>query len=130
MFLPAEPVRIETQRQVKDGVAWETTRLIGSNGELYGERRDIPGTTASEATSRYLKCAEDVERYLAWPFAAPAVDASPYAALEREAGERGVVTHRIMSALGVVGENFEPEPLGFAQRGGQVACPEIDRDNR
>jgi hypothetical protein len=112
-FLPAAPVRIETQRITSEGIITDCTRLISPAGELHGERRDIPGTTASEATSRYLKSPEDVELYLSWPFAEPAVEAAPFFELERDVSTRGVVTHRIMSALGVVGENFEPEPLAL-----------------
>ncbi len=112
-FLPAPPVQIETQRKARDGIVAESTRLIAASGELYGERRDIPGTTAGEATSRYLKSPEDVELYLSWPFAAPAVEAAPFFELDREVAEQGVVTHRIPSALGVVGENFEPEPFAL-----------------
>ena len=113
-FLPAPPVVTDTQKHSRhDGTVVETVHLRGPGGELTCERRGIPGTTASEATSRYLKSEADVERYLEWPFVDQPADAEPYFGLDRDAGSRGVVTHRIPSALGVVGEAFEPEPFAL-----------------
>lgn len=121
-FTPAAPVQRTSQVvQRSDGTTVQMVRLAHRGSELTCERRSIPGTTASESTSRFLKSAADVEVYLSWPYDDQPVDAAPFERLDREVGERGVVTLRAMSALGVVGENFEPEAFAICS----VEHPEL-----
>lgn len=114
LFQPSSPVRREAQRSVRsDGVVIDEVRLSGPGGELTSTRQSIPGTTASETISRFLKSAADVETYLSWPYVDDPVDVSSYFELDRDLGDRGVVTHRISDALGIVGAHFEPEPFAL-----------------
>jgi hypothetical protein len=114
LFTPAAPVACHTQSAIlPDGTVEEIVHLCGASGELTCRRRSIPGTSAHEATSRFLKSPEDVELYLSWPFAGAMVDASPYFDLEDSVNRRGVVTLRVSTALGIVGESFEPEPFAI-----------------
>ena len=69
----------------------------------------VPGTTASEKTSHYLKTEDDIRLYLSWPFQPPPVDVTLYHDLERSVGDGGVVTYRLMDALGVAGGNLAAE---------------------
>ncbi len=113
-FLPGPGVEYTlSESALGDGTARRTTTLGGAGGKLTSEARGIPGTSAFEITKRFLTSADDVKLYLSWPYDAPVMDTSAFAALDAEVGEQGVVTHRIPDALGVVGENFEPEPFAL-----------------
>ena len=113
-FTPAPPVQVHTQPVRHSGSAWiEETALSGPGGELQQTVQGIPGTTASEKTSHFLKTEDDIRLYLSWPFAAARVDVAPYFELERSVGERGVVTYRLMDALGVAGGNLAAEFLAL-----------------
>jgi len=114
IFMPAPSVeRLVSESPLGDGTTRRTTTLRGPRGYLFSETRGIAGTSAFETTRRFLTCPADVERYLGWPYADIAIDGSAFARLDQEVGDRGIVTCRIPDALGVIGENFEPEPFAL-----------------
>jgi Uroporphyrinogen decarboxylase (URO-D) len=112
-FAPAPPVEREDVTPAIEGGKVQVSHLHGPGGRLSQEVKSIPGTSASETTSRYLKSPEDVELYLSWPYREAVGDVAPYFELERSVGEQGVVTYRMTDALGVAAQNFEPEPFAL-----------------
>ena len=109
-FTPAPPVLCTSQPIRRDADARiEQTTLRGPGGELRQTVQSVPGTTASEKTEHLLKTEDDVRLYLSWPFEAQVHDVARFFELERSVGERGVVTYRLMDALGVAGGNLPAE---------------------
>ncbi len=121
-FSPSPEIeRRETRRAAPDGTIITRVVLRGPGGELESETCEIPGTSAVEVTSRPLKSADDARLYLTWPFVQPPAIIAPFFVCEQSVGERGVVTRRISDAMGMVGANFEPEPLALCS----VEEPEV-----
>ena len=102
LFYSGTPVEMAQRCTTEDGMISRVTVLKTPKGELRATTQAVPNTSVEACIESYVKGEEDLARLLSLPYAPVRPDLKGYFALDRELGERGVVTHRVSTPLGLV----------------------------
>jgi hypothetical protein len=90
------------------------TRITGiktPKGELRAVEKTVPGTNVWVTVKHWVESREDLEKFFTLPYQPLRPRGESFLALEREVGEAGVVTHRLVDALGLVERLVKSETL-------------------
>ena len=103
LFYSGAPVETARHRGTVGGMISLETVLKTPKGELRATTQTVPNTSVEARIESYVKDEEDLARFLSLPYAPARPDLKSYFAIDHELGERGVVTHRVSTPLGLVG---------------------------
>ncbi|MGE5551358.1 MAG: uroporphyrinogen decarboxylase family protein [Bacteroidota bacterium] len=116
LFYSGIPVTVAVRRHMVNGLIGLESIVQTPLGELRSVRRQVPRTCIEAQIESYIKDEGDVEKFRSLPYAPLQPDVRSYFTAEAELGTCGVVTHRVLTPLGLVCQLVDGETLSVWTR--------------